>query len=322
MRLSSFNVAAMLFMLTIGIGLGALMFRNTPEMSATADPPPAPAVSVSSPVVVPSPDKAGGPEVKGSDPSQYVAVIFARQSADIVARSEGRLEAVYVNLGDRLKPGDVIARSESRSIAQQVQMEEAVLRSAQAEQRNAEAELKDAESRYRRRDQLWASGLISQEDLASAKVQIERAETRLEVAQARVAEQMARIEETKESLANTVVTAAFAGTVAARYLDSGATVRSGTPIISLIKSEDLWVRFAIPEAQQTAMSIGSLIRFQADGVTVVIPGVIEYVSPALTTISQEFLAEARLRVPAFLLEQIKPGASGIVSLATSATRGL
>ena len=40
---------------------------------------------------------------------QYAGIIFARQLADIVARSDGRLEAVYVHLGDHLKPGDAIA---------------------------------------------------------------------------------------------------------------------------------------------------------------------------------------------------------------------
>ena len=320
MSLSSTNIVAMLLMLVIGMALGALMFRNTPNTANTvdtevtsvaADRPPVATASVSSPAAAPRPDAA-----------RYVAVIFARQSADIVARSEGRLEAVYVNLGDRLKPGDVVAKSESRVIAQQVQMEEAVLRSAEAEQRSAEADLKDAESRYQRRKQLWESGLVSQEDLATAKTQVERAETRLEIVQARVAEQAARLEKTKESLADTVVTAGFAGTVAARYLDSGATVRSGTPIISLIKAEDLWVRFAVPESQQTALTIGSVVHFHAAGLPAVILGVIEHVSPAITSTSQEFLAEARLKVPAFLAERIKPGASGMVSPASPAIGGL
>jgi macrolide-specific efflux system membrane fusion protein len=242
-----------------------------------------------------------------------VAVIFARQSADIVARSEGIVEEVYVNLGDRLKAGDVIARTESYSITQQLQLAEATLRSTQADQRNAEVDLKDAESRYLRREELAESGLISQEDLATAKVQVDRAEAKLQMAEARVAEQIARIGDTKQSLRNTVVTASFGGTVAARYLDSGATVRSGTPIISLIRPEDLWIRFAIPETEQARMSVGSTVDFQAAGVTEVISGAIQYVSPAITAMSKELLVEAQLKAPAALREQIRPGGSGLVS---------
>jgi len=303
----------MLLMLMTGIGLGAVIFRNTPGTSAAADRPQLPANPASITVSPPAQDNVNRlAPAQEADAAQYLAVIFARQSADIVARSDGRLEAVYVNLGDRLQAGDVIASTESRSISQQLQMAEASLVSARAEERNGEVELKNAQSRYQRRQELWESGLISTEDLATAKVQVQSSEAKLEMTQARVAEQIARIEDTRASVANTVVTAGFAGTVAARYVDAGATVRSGTPIISLIRSDDLWIRFAVPEGQHAVMGIGSAIKFQADGLKAVIPGVIEYVSPAVMAMSQEFLAEARLKVPAPLLEQIRPGARGVV----------
>src|SRR5262249_4886573 len=156
--------------------------------------------------------------------------------ADIVARSEGILEALYVNLGDRLKAGDVIASTETYSVTPQLQIAEAGLRSAEAERGDNEVELRDAETRYSRRQELAEWGLVSMEDLATAKAQVDRAEAKLQVTQARIAEQVARVSEAKQSLANTTITAPFAGTVAARYLDSGAAVRSGSPIISLIRS--------------------------------------------------------------------------------------
>ena len=90
------------------------------------------------------------------------------------------------------------------------------------------------------------------EELATAAVQVERARTNLEVAQARVAEQLARVKQTKELLANTVITATFEGTVAARYLDPGALVHPGSPVINLMRSEDLWVRFAAPENRRVS----------------------------------------------------------------------
>src|SRR5262249_13208859 len=163
------------------------------------------------------------------------------------------LEAVYVHLGDHLKLGDAIAKIESYALTQQLDMAEASLRSTQAEARSAEGELKDAEVRYNARARLFnpapgRPGLISKEELATATVQVERARTTLEVARARVAEQMARVRQTKASLANTVIKAPFEGTVAARYLDPGATIHAETPVINMMRSDDLWVRFAAPEA--------------------------------------------------------------------------
>jgi RND family efflux transporter MFP subunit len=226
---------------------------------------------------------------------------------------------VYVHLGDHLKPGDVIAKIESYAITQQLEMAEASLRSAQAEARSAEVELKDAEVRYSRRERLVKAGFLSKEELATANVQVERARTTLEVAQARVAEQMARVRQTKASLANTIIKAPFEGTVAARYLDPGATVRAESPVINMMRSDDLWVRFAAPEATRATMPVGSTIRVHLEGLNVVVPGMIEHTAPGVDPMSREVVIEAKLHVPAAWRGQLKPGLSGYV-VATSEQR--
>jgi len=301
----SFHLAGMLLTLGIGIAVGALIFRDLPQTSAATDRLAAP---TEMPPVNPIPDNT-----QHTGDAGYVGVIFARQSADIVARSEGLLQTISANLGDRLKAGDVIAHIDSYSVNQQLEMAEAALRSVQADQRHEEFEFKDAEARYRRRQELAEEDLISKEDLATARVQVDRAEAKLQAAAARVAEQMAHLNDVKGAEANTVIRAPFDGTVAARYLDAGAAVRSGSPIISLIRPEDLWVRFAVPETKRAWLIIGKLLHFQLEGSTVSVPATIEYVAPSIIADSQELLVEARLSVPAALRDQIRPGASGRVS---------
>jgi RND family efflux transporter MFP subunit len=315
MRLSSFNLAGMLLTLAAGIALGASIFREVPKTIAAADPPMPEPIAASTPATV---AKDSGPQdaapsiARDPDEAGYLGVTFARQSADVAARSDGTLQAVLVNLGDRIKAGDVIATTDSYSNEQQLETVEATLRSARADQQDAELELKDAKERHRRRAELALYGLISQEDLTTARLQVERAESKVMVARARVEEQTARVNDAKRSLANTTIRASFDGTVAARYLDAGAAVRFGTPIISLMRAEDLWVRFAIPESM--AAKIGSSIRFELDGSAPSVPGVIEYVSPSISASSQEMLVEARLKIPAAMQAEIRPGRSGVVSL--------
>jgi RND family efflux transporter MFP subunit len=315
--LRSFNsLIVMLLMLALGIGLATLiMAGRSPRRNKVVNFPPATAVPTSSPAVKPVLDAVTRPAEGQMLSERYVGVIFARQSADIVARSEGRLEAIYASLGDHLKPGAVIARIESSSITQQLEMAQATLRSAQAEERNAQVELKDAQSRYARREALVESGVLSQEELAAAKVQVERAGANQDVARARVAEQMARVEQNRESLADTVIRATFEGTVAARYLDAGAAVRSGVPIISLMRTDDLWVRFAVPDTNQAAVAIGSAVNFYLEELNIEIPAAIEHLSPGVAAISQELVVEAKLRIPAALKGRIKSGGSGLVLLA-------
>jgi RND family efflux transporter MFP subunit len=247
----------------------------------------------------------------------YVAVTFAQQSADVVARSEGRLEEVCVNLGDHLKPGDVIARLEFSSVAQQLMRAKAAARSARAEERDAQIELADAEVRYKRRKVLADAGVLSKEELEAAQVQVARAESKVEAKEARLAEQMVDIRLVEESLHNTVIRAPFLGDVAAKYLDSGATVHSGSPIVSLIKSNDLWIRFAVPEAKQASVSIGSMASFLVESSNLPIPAVIGHVSPGVAAGSQELIVEAKLQIPSAFRKPIRPGESGLVSLAGS-----
>jgi multidrug resistance efflux pump len=180
-------------------------------------------------------------------------------------------------------------------------------------------ELKDAEVRHKRREGLVKAGLVSTEELATAAVQVERARTNLEVAQARVAEHMARVKQTKELLAHTVITATFEGTVAARYLDPGALVHMGSPVINLMRSEDLWVRFAIPEDRRVSMPVGASVDVHLEGLPGMIPGAIVHMAPGVDSMSREVVVEAKLHVPAAWRGQMQPGLSGYV-VATSGQR--
>ncbi len=304
---------AMLLMLAIGVGLGVLITTSHRSPAhAVVDAPQATLPPAPGPVVRPGPDPVAPEPAAASALDQYVGVIFARQSADIVARSDGRLEAVYVHLGDHLKSGDAIAKIESYALTQQLDMAKATLRSAQAEARSAEVERKDAEVRYSRREGLVKAGLLSKEELATANVQVERARTALEVAQAHVAEQMARLRQSKAALANTVIKAPFEGTVAARYLDPGATVHAESPVINMVRSDDMWVRFATPDTQGATLPVGSTIRVHFEGLNVVIPGTIAHLAPGVDPLSREVIVEAQLHVPAALRGQMKPGLSGSV----------
>jgi RND family efflux transporter MFP subunit len=311
----------MLLMLILGVVLGMLiMTGHHASGHAVVEAPQAAATPVLDSVVRPVPEPVAPEAPTQQAPEQYVGVIFARQLVDIAARSDGRLEAVYVHLGDHLKPGDVIARIESSAIRQQLAMAEASWRSAQAETRSTSVELKDAEVRHNRREGLVKAGLISREELAAAAVQVERARTNLEVAQARVAEQTARVKQMQELLANTVITATFEGTVAARYLDPGAVVHVGSPVITLMRSEDLWVRFAAPEDRRVSMPVGVSIEVHLEGLPGVIPGTIAHIAPGVDSVSREVVVEAKLHVPAAWRGQMPPGLSGDVVVTSAQPR--
>ena len=88
-------------MLTVGIAVGAVVFRDLPHTDAATERPIA--RTDAPPPVIPAPVIPAAVNTRHPDDAERLGVIFARQSADIVARSEGTLQAVYSNLGDRLE---------------------------------------------------------------------------------------------------------------------------------------------------------------------------------------------------------------------------
>src|SRR4249919_483022 len=102
MTLPSGNaLIAMLLMLIIGVGLGMLiMTSHHASVQAVVEAPQASATPVLGSAVRPTPEPVAQEAPTPPAPDQYVGVIFARQLVDIAARSDGRLDAVYVHLGD------------------------------------------------------------------------------------------------------------------------------------------------------------------------------------------------------------------------------
>src|SRR5258706_12962302 len=185
----------------------------------------------------PAPVAPVEPERKG-----WLGVIVARESVDVTADSPGRLQAVYVSIGDRVKRGDRIASLDTRIPAQDLEMARSSLQGDEADQRRATDELAEAQARNDRRQK--NPDFFSKEALGDAALKAKTAAAALEVARSRPAEQKAKIRQLETSLGRNEIRAPFDGRVAERFADAGALVGPGTPVVRLISAGDLMVRAA------------------------------------------------------------------------------
>jgi RND family efflux transporter MFP subunit len=235
-------------------------------------------------------------------PSGYLGVLVSRQSTSVAAAAAGRLEAVFVRPGDRLEKGAPIARLDAASLARELEQMRASLGEAQAAERQATLALADAESRQKRRLSIPES--FSKEDLAQAEIQKQQAEAALESARARVTGERARVRMTEIAVSESEIRAPFSGTVAERYLDPGATVGAGTPIVRLVSEGGLIVRFAVPAAEAKSLQLDAPIVASAADVGD-LRGTIERISPEIDPASRMIFVEARLDGAA---PAVQPGA--------------
>src|SRR5690606_38362453 len=116
------------------------------------------------------------------------------------------------------------------------------------------ADLTEAERRFQRREAM--SDQVASEELDGARFAAERARAAVSEASAAVAEHRSRVQQLERALEETVITAPFAGTVSIRYADPGALVTRGAPVVRLIASDELWVRFAVPAEEAERYRVG------------------------------------------------------------------
>jgi RND family efflux transporter MFP subunit len=226
-------------------------------------------------------------------------VVVAAESVDVTATSEGRLEAVPVQVGDAVRRGAVVARLEVKPLERELEMAEAALLAARADEQVAALTLSESQERLERRSEpkQLSVGALSVEELATARYQERMAAARLEVARAQVKEREARVGQLRQRLGEALLAAPFDAVVARRYVDPGARVAGGQPIVHLLRQGAPRVRFALPEEQATRVLVGTPLRVSVPHLSLSLPGQVLHVAPEVDTASRRVLAIAQVEAP-------------------------
>lgn len=296
--------------LTKGLGpllAGLLALAGCAEPGPAAGETQTPAAAA---VREPGPAAEAPPEPAPPAPG-FVGVVLARETVEVVAEVDGRLEDVAVRPGSRVARGQVLAVLDTRTLAQDLAIAEASLTAAQADRARTALELAEAEQQHQRR--LTLGDLVSKEDVAAARFRMQAVAQALEVVEARVAQERVRVEQLRERLGRAELRAPLRGMVALRYLDPGAVVRPGTPVVRIISAQDLLVRFAVPPEEAAALAVGQRVQVRLEALPLVLEGAVEQVAPEVDSASLTVFVEAGLEVPRDLEGQVQPGLVARVS---------
>jgi len=261
---------------------------------------PAPSASIAPPVAASSVAPAAG----------LLGLVVAPQTVDVTAQLDGRLLAVVVRAGDHVERGALLARLDGRNARQELAMARAELATAEAERERARLDVAQAAERVARRDTVVqlpseAVGTVSQEELSSSKYQHRIAEAKLASAEAAVAQKRARFEQVVLMVREGALRAPFDGVVVVRYVDAGSTVHRGTPVVRLLESGELKVRFAIPEESADDVQIGSAVQVAVGSET--LSAAVEKIAPEVDAASRMVFAEASLSLPESPRHRVRSG---------------
>lgn len=176
-------------------------------------------------------------------------MIAAEESSDVAASVPGRVVAVLVERGARVKFGDPLVRLDASSAALSAQSVKAQLAAAQAQERLAADECKRAQA-------LLDKGAIT-------RSQYDREITNCTAAAQNVAATKAQLGLVSKSIADGVVRAPFAGRVDGRWVSPGEFVAPGMRLVTLVDDDPLHIELAVPEAYVPRIAVGQEVELSA-----------------------------------------------------------
>jgi RND family efflux transporter MFP subunit len=187
-----------------------------------------------------------------------VGSLRAEETVDVSPRGvNGRIVAVNVDLGDRVVAGDVLARLEDDEIQQQVQQSEASLEVSRSLVQQRELELRNQQAILDRAKGLAEQGLISAEELEQSQTRFDVARAQLSLVEAQLNQAQAGLRELRIRLDQTRIQAPISGSVGRRFVDPGAQVSSGTPIVTLVKLDSMELIANVPERDVVKLQVGT-----------------------------------------------------------------
>jgi HlyD family secretion protein len=245
-----------------------------------------------------------------------VGNLIGEQTVAVVPKAAGRLEAVYVKLGDRVSRGQRLALIEDREIREQVKQAEAAFEVARASIRQREADLKFAETNLDRSKELFGRQLLPKQSLDDADARYQAAVAQLELARAQLTQSQARLEELRINLANTIIASPVNGFVARRAADPGAYVSQNAPVADVVDISLVRLVANVVEKDLRRVEQGETARVEVDafpGET--FSGRVARVAPVLDPATRTAQIEVEIPNPGF---RLKPGMYARVNLTIEA----
>ncbi len=233
----------------------------------------------------------------------------------VVPRAAGRIEQIYVQLGDRVSRGQRIAKIEDQELQEQIRQAEAAQEVARATIRQREADLQLARTNVERSRNLFERQLLPKQTLDDNEARYQSAVAAVDLARAQNSQSNARLEELRVNMTNTVIISPVNGFIARRAADPGAFASQNAPVVDVVDISRVRLVVNVVEKDLKIAEIGDATTVEVDafpGET--FTGRIARVSPVLDPATRTFPIEIEIPNPTF---RLKPGMYARVGITTN-----
>ncbi len=254
--------------------------------------------------------------------SEFVGTLEAAEKVTLQPQTQGRIEQVFVQNGDRVQQGTPIASLSVDQTQADVSTAQAAVGSAQAAQATAQAQLQAAEAErakaaaelqlqqtdFNRTQALVAEGAQSQQQLDIARRNLDAARADLNAAdkqvsafrasvaqsQSNVREAQSRVASASVNLGFKQITAPISGVVGDFPVRAGDYVTPQSTVTTITRNDELDMRIAVPSNYSNRLRTGLPVQLIDPNTKQPIgSGRIYFISPRIEAGAQSILTKAR-----------------------------
>lgn len=236
----------------------------------------------------------------------YFGDIRAQAEVKVFSRVPDRIVKLFVDVGSRVQPGQVIAMIEAGALEQAVRQAEAALAAARVQEANLRVD-------HERAQRLFKENALSQQQFDAIKTQAEAMRAQVEQAEA-------ALEAARSHYNDARVTAPISGIVATRTLDEGDMASPGVTLVSIVQMERVKTTFEATETDLRWLAVGQAasVRVRSYPDTT-FSGHVTKISPVLDPTTRMATIEVTMANPLHLL---KPGMVAGVEVFTGKLEGI
>jgi len=222
-------------------------------------------------------------QVEASGNSPFLSVsgkIQATNSADLSTRMMGYVNKVHVNVGDKVRKGQLLVSINNSDLqAKRAQVNAGITQ--------ATVGFNNAQKDYNRFKNLFADNSASQKEMDDMTANFEMAKARLESAK-----QMKN--EINAQFAYSNITAPFSGTVTSKNVEAGNMANPGVPLISIETPGNFEVMAMVPETEISDIKNGSSVDVLVKSINKTIKGKVTEVSTSAKNTGGQYLVKIDL----------------------------
>jgi RND family efflux transporter MFP subunit len=184
---------------------------------------------------------------------EFPAELIPYENAELYAKVQGFVRSMKVDLGDRVKKGQVLAVIEAPEVNSRFAESEAALQSSKARW----ASSKDNYERLYRASHAQTPGIVAPVDLERSRNQM-LADSSTYIAASKQSQSY------RDVSGYLYITAPFDGLITARKADPGALAGTNTALLTVQNNRTLRLRIAVPEIYVAVANVSKNIDFRID----------------------------------------------------------